>query len=742
MRLVKQFVWLAALAMLVLGRESARAFSLGGPIANGPDSWQTLEIGYNVPGDLTAPKQAGNEFRRVTPIMYYAFNVNYLNYFGLEGVKALDKAFALFNGVTNVDLYTSNLVEFPDAAQRVNMRAVSLELTDVKSMTMGAMTEQLGLFQPGRAVWVLRNRFLPVGATCPTGEEYDVMQRNLDILSDSTDFRYNSYVNDTLYSYFIQEFCSTVPPGDPTADAVEFPVDPDAQTFTAVADYGSVWYAGLALGGYYTGLTRDDVAGLRYLIETNNLNPEDTGSDTIGFITNSQPTFIATQDLNLFTARAATNGPAALTLLYPGLIINSTVTTVIKTITTNINQGLKNAPLDPAGTAPTHPFFTTNYNTNVVNGFQYTFGNLVTNSFSTLGLVGNINLTLSNPPLSPAGTIPTLSINPKVSLVHGTFGNFFILPPNLCAAGIQSNILTQVIATTNLPTTNALIVGATNLVSFTPGSITFFTNSTVVYLPVTCPVDPVATRQGVGKLTFLRRDFDSLLNQFWSPITNDYTLYALSTNLNESPSIVPEHIRRVVTAPDFLFSASDLGFANATTLSPFRFSRNVPFNQANVPNNAAGPGTINQVPTSTITFNSMAPVFGIIGGGSFGTAQSPELIWGSFDGTTNDPIVYPNGASVTQLENQVLGPFIVTGSLPNGSIGNAYSANLTGTGGQPPYTWSLSPGSAWPSGLTNSVDGQISGIPTGPAAVYDLSIRITDSASNFNDVLFTLTIDP
>jgi hypothetical protein len=138
----------------------------------------------------------------------------------------------------------------------------------------------------------------------------------------------------------------------------------------------------------------------------------------------------------------------------------------------------------------------------------------------------------------------------------------------------------------------------------------------------------------------------------------------------------------------------------------------------------------------------MAPVFGIIGGGSFGTAQSPELIWGSFDGTTNDPIVYPNGASVTQLENQVLGPFIVTGSLPNGSIGNTYSANLIGTGGQPPYTWSLSPGSAWPSGLTNSVGGQISGIPTGPAAVYDLSIRITDSVSNFNDVPFTLTIDP
>jgi hypothetical protein len=269
-------------------------------------------------------------------------------------------------------------------------------------------------------------------------------------------------------------------------------------------------------------------------------------------------------------------------------------------------------------------------------------------------------------------------------------------------------------------------------VTFTAGSITFFTNSTVIYLPVTCPANTVATRQGVRKLTFLRRDFDSLLNQFWEPVTNDYTLYALTNGF-----LVPQHIQRVVTAPDFLFDASDIGYV-ANSITPLIFRRNVTFDTANTPAGAAGPGIID--PPSTITFNTISPVYQLTGGGSLGANQSPILIWGSFDGSTNDPIVYPSSLSITELENAVLGPFIVNTSLPNGIIGTDYSATLIGTGGQPPYTWSLTPGSAWPSGLTNSVDGQIGGTPTGPAATYDLSIRITDSVTNINDVPFTLTI--
>jgi hypothetical protein len=420
--------------------------------------------------------------------------------------------------------------------------------------------------------------------------------------------------------------------------------------------------------------------------------------------------------------------------LYPGLVITSSTNTFGLNVTENITESFKNSPLDPAGTAPSHPFFTTNFTTNVVSFFQYTFGNLITNSFSTRGLVGTITLKAASSPTSPAGVTGAVQTNVSLSFVNGTFGNFFLLPANLCSVQIITNLLTQVVVTTNPPiaTTNTLGGNTTNAtVTFIPGSITFATNSTLLYFPVTCPADTVATRQGMGELTFVRRDFDSLLNQFWDPVTNTYIAYALTNGF-----LVSQQVQRAVTAPDFLITAADINVSMPSG-SPFVFSRNVNFDTADTPAGVPGPGTIDT--PSTITLNTIAPSFGNTAGG-IEDNQSILLIWGSFDGTTNDPIVYPNGTSIVELESELLGPFITTTSLPNGNVGVPYSTSLVGTGGQPPYTWSISAGSALPSGLTNTPDGQITGIPTGPPATYDLSICITDSASNSNNVPFTLTI--
>lgn len=745
-RFAKQIVWVAALALLVLGRESARGFALEGPIGNGPDSYQTSVIGYGLPRDLSAEKEIGQEYRRNTPVMYYAADVTFWNYFGAEGMNAVDQAYAVLNGLTNVDLYSTNLTEFPLQSQRVNPLAAALFLTDLKSVTLGIMMEQLGLFQPVRSVWALRDRYLLPGTSCPAGEVYDVIKRNIDIAPDASDtFQYSSYVNGTLYSYYIYENCGAALPN---ADAVEFPVsplvDPPYGDFTAVADMLSFGYDGISLyGGYYTGITRDDMAGLRYLITTNNYNLESTGPGTVQFTTNA-PAIITNMDLALFSANALTNGPVALAVLYPGLVITTTTNTFGLLVATNITETLTKSPYDPPSFPPTHPSYSTNYTTNVIATYEYTFGNIVTNSFATRGLVGTITLGLTNSPYSPAGTPATIVTNAKLSYVNGTFGSFFLLPTNLCGVQILSNLLTQVIATTNFPATNTLAAtGVTNAITFTPGTITFFTNSIVLYLPVTCPEDTVATRQGVGQLTFLRRDFDSLLNQFWDPVTNDYTMYVLTNGF-----IVPQHIERAVTTPDFLFQTTDSG------ITPSVYQRNVNFNDVNVPTNAAGPGTI-ETPTS-IVLNNTGPLYVNayelaainVSGGFFleGTplegTQTNLIIWGSFDGTTNAPIVYPNGTSILQMEQMLLGPFIVTTSLPNGAVNAAYSASLTGTGGQPPYTWSMSPGSGLPTGLTLSTTGQITGTPTGPPDLYDVTIRITDSNGAFNDIPFTITIDP
>ena len=69
---------------------------------------------------------------------------------------------------------------------------------------------------------------------------------------------------------------------------------------------------------------------------------------------------------------------------------------------------------------------------------------------------------------------------------------------------------------------------------------------------------------------------------------------------------------------------------------------------------------------------------------------------------------------------------ITTTSLPNGVVGNAYSATLTATGGLPPYTWSISSGSL-PTGLTlNSGTGVISGTPT-VTGTSNFTVKVIDS---------------
>jgi len=73
------------------------------------------------------------------------------------------------------------------------------------------------------------------------------------------------------------------------------------------------------------------------------------------------------------------------------------------------------------------------------------------------------------------------------------------------------------------------------------------------------------------------------------------------------------------------------------------------------------------------------------------------------------------------------GPAITTTSLPAGTVGSPYSANLNAQGGTPPYTWSVI-ASSLPAGLTlNSATGAITGTPTGAGTSF--TVKVTDSSN-------------
>jgi hypothetical protein len=136
--------------VLFLTLQSAWGFSPGGPIGNGGDNWQVPVIDYGIGGDLLAPKNIGEEYRRVTPFMYYAADQSFLDFFGQEGLTNIDAAFALMNQVTNVSSYSADLSEWPLTSQQINLTAGTLALTDLKSTTLGLLAEQMGLASPGR----------------------------------------------------------------------------------------------------------------------------------------------------------------------------------------------------------------------------------------------------------------------------------------------------------------------------------------------------------------------------------------------------------------------------------------------------------------------------------------------------------------------------------------------------------------------------------------------------------------
>jgi hypothetical protein len=749
LRFLKKLGWAG---MLVFGIQSAYSFSLLGPPNEG---WQTPEIGYMLTGDIGTPKVFGEEYRWNTPVVYYAFDDTFLNYFGSNGIVAIDQAFAILNALTNTPFSGIDLNQFPQEAFRYNAKAQSLGLFDLKTETLRILLEQLGLAEPDRYVWTLRHRETQPGASCPF-MIYWVIMRNYDPFT----FEPSAYVNGVLYSYTITEICSGDPP---LAVTVNTPVDPTAPTGTALTSRN-----GGGFGSYTVGLSRDDVGGLRYLLRTNNVNWESPSFDSTEYVTNtSQAQLLFGSNITSLAYLAPTTDPATLGAAYPGLVISSTSNYFVNTWVTNITPYFTNFPYDPLGTAP-HLVFATNREFTIQTRYLHTFANLFTFTF-TNGAWASVpvstaptNLTRTtvtlqtisskNPPYLPvdsSNTVTTVKLEKfKTNMI---VGEYFILPTNSCSIailGLQA-ILTNhytnflVSVTNTVVDTNTFGGGSTNF--FEQSLITWSTNHVFVYYPVECGTTNSSLRQGMDTMAFYRASFDSLVGRFFQPITNTYHLTSITNSKAYTSSF-----QRVITRPDFSFGALDLGDLLLT-----RTGTEGTFIPSVTASNAAGPGHIE--PGRDIGFNKISPMLintynpGTVNGGLTEFSASQFFAWGSYDGSTNDPVVYPSGTSLRDLENMILFS-IVTTELPAGAVGVGYMDNsgtngpvvvqLQAAGGQLSYTWApTTDSSPLPPGLVLNADGTIQGTPTAEGT-YPFTVSVTEAGARVSVRKFTITVTP
>ena len=112
---------------------------------------------------------------------------------------------------------------------------------------------------------------------------------------------------------------------------------------------------------------------------------------------------------------------------------------------------------------------------------------------------------------------------------------------------------------------------------------------------------------------------------------------------------------------------------------------------------------------------------------SVATINSAGLASGATPGSTTITAAFSGTPGLTTLTVQATPLTITTSSLPNGVLNLSYSATLAGSGGTPPYSWSLESGNL-PTGLSLSSSGTISGTPT-VAGSYNFTVRLSDSAA-------------
>ena len=116
--------------VLLVSAERARAFALLGP----PEPWMQASNGVAFPSDHGGPMDIGNGYRWNVPVVTYGFDKSFLDFFGSNGVAAVEGAIQILNDLPQASQMV--LTNFPQLTMRLNYQAQAQSLLDLKSTTL------------------------------------------------------------------------------------------------------------------------------------------------------------------------------------------------------------------------------------------------------------------------------------------------------------------------------------------------------------------------------------------------------------------------------------------------------------------------------------------------------------------------------------------------------------------------------------------------------------------------------
>ena len=166
----RKFTKSACLFLGLAAAQQAGAFSTWGPL----EAWQTADLDYGAlryyyrwvdsttwlaVGENGGTKNFGEGSRLATPIVTYGFDMTFLEYFGEQGVTAVQNAMNVLNGVPSASKINLNNY-LTDGNEQINYTAQAGSLLDLKSVVMWLMIEHMGLIGETH-VYDMVSRLLP-----------------------------------------------------------------------------------------------------------------------------------------------------------------------------------------------------------------------------------------------------------------------------------------------------------------------------------------------------------------------------------------------------------------------------------------------------------------------------------------------------------------------------------------------------------------------------------------------------